>query len=126
MNSTDQLATVIALEFAQLRETLTGDLSQWSNALKVDGARPLQLSRAAAIPVPVNNTEWLRQAQTQWTTGGGNVTDITNALSLWLNGSDLPDVGLNGVNWAVRTLGAPPDGTKGVSQVYTTGLLPAS
>jgi len=44
------LAATVALEIARLRESLTGDLSQWANGLRVKGARPLQLSRAAATP----------------------------------------------------------------------------
>lgn len=44
------LANTVALELAQLRELIAGPLSQWSNGLKVDGARPLQLSRAAVQP----------------------------------------------------------------------------
>lgn len=50
MKDVELLAHTLALELAQIRELIAGPMQQWSNGQKVDGARALQLSRAAATP----------------------------------------------------------------------------
>lgn len=47
----ETLTQAVALEIAALREAIVGNTSQWANALRVRGARPLQISRAAVTPV---------------------------------------------------------------------------
>lgn len=44
------LLHLVALELKGIRESLAGPLAQWSNGARVEGARPLQLSRAAVSP----------------------------------------------------------------------------
>lgn len=46
----EQLAHVVALEVAALRESLTEGMGKWANGFKLNGARALQLSRAAVQP----------------------------------------------------------------------------
>lgn len=46
----ETLTAAFALEVDALREAIVGSPNQWANALRVKGARPLQISRAAATP----------------------------------------------------------------------------
>jgi hypothetical protein len=93
---------------------LTGQLEQMRQTI---GGATTTAPEPVSSPL-LTNTDWLKQAVTGWVQQkGGNAIDEQSVLNAYLQAAPLHTSDLNGVNWAISTYGAPPEGTPGVSSV---------
>jgi hypothetical protein len=90
-------------------ESLQGQLTDLQGAKATPGTVP--------VPKPSNNTAWMNAAVQGWTQQGKNALDIQAALSQYVAGRPVSSGQQAGINWAIKTYGAAPQGTKAVSRV---------